>query len=88
MNFLCEVCYEEVFGRFLQREHYYAVREGHCPPNMEALVFDEDYADPVKNQKRFVLLKHQWELLCPMPKDTKWRPGLSDGTTLSAASIA
>jgi hypothetical protein len=72
LNYINEVCYEEVFGRFLQREYNNAVESGHCPPHQEALVFDNDYSNSVKNQQRFLLLRYRWNLLCPIPRDTKW----------------
>ena len=54
---------------------------------MEARVFDEDYTDPVKNQKRFVLLKHQWGLLCPMPKGTKWYKAKTERNDLTKLRV-
>jgi len=72
VNFLSEVSYEEVVGQWLQREYSIAVKKGRCLPNQEALVLDTDYRNPIKNQQRFLLLKYRWNLLCPIPRDTKW----------------
>jgi hypothetical protein len=59
-------------GKWLQREYYNAVRQGYCPPDQESVVFDEDYADPVKNKHRNLLLRYRSPLLDTIPRDTKW----------------
>jgi hypothetical protein len=73
MEYLTESSYEEMVGKWVQREYHNAVKQGYLKPNQEALVFDEDYTNLAKNTRREILLmSFRHPLLRAIPRDTKW----------------